>query len=69
MAKLAARGFDNTTLALIADYFTNLLQRVKIESTFSSYLEILRGIPEGSILVPTSFNLFVNDLMFYIKET
>ena len=69
MAKLAACGFDNTTLALITDYFTNLLQRVKIESTFSSYLEILRGISEGSILGPTSFNLFVNDLMFYIKET
>ena len=52
IAKLAAFGFDNATLALIMDYFTNRLQRVKIGVTFSSYLEILRNVPKGSIIGP-----------------
>ena len=34
IVKLAAYGFDNTALALINDYFTNLLQRVKIGTIF-----------------------------------
>ena len=69
IAKLAAYGFDNSVLALITDYLTKHLQRIKIGSNFSSYLEILRGIPQGSISGPMSCNLFIYDLMFLIKET
>ena len=70
IAKLPAYGFDdNTTLVLIIDYLTYLLQRVKTRSTFSSYLEVLKGIPQRSISGPGLFNLLINDLMFFIKET
>ena len=69
LPNLLTLAFANTALGLITDCLTSRLQQVIIGSNFSSYLEILRGIPQGSILRPILFNLFINDLMFSIKET
>ena len=52
LAKLLAYGFDESARGLIANYLSNRCQCVKIGSTFSSYLEILRGVSQGSILCP-----------------
>ena len=50
LANLSAFGFEKFAVAFIANYLSNRCQRVKIRSTFSSSLEILRGATQGSIL-------------------
>lgn len=49
-ANFSADGFGKTVLYLIAAYLTNRLQRAKIGAIFSSYLDILKCILQGSIL-------------------
>ena len=68
-AKLAAYGFEDSATSLISDYFSKRYQQVKIGSVFSSYLEILKGAPQVSILGPILFHIFINDLIFFIQET
>ena len=50
IAKLDAYGFDKNALKLINSYLSNRKQRVKIDEKYSSWNEILFGVPQGSVL-------------------
>ena len=45
--KLAKYGADENTLSLIKDYLTDRKQRVKLAGTFSPWLPVQTGIPQG----------------------
>ena len=68
ITKLHALNFDMNALNLIFDYLTGRKQRVKINSSFSSYLDIFQGVSQGSILGPLLFNLFLCDLSLFVEE-
>ena len=61
IAKLEAYGVGENSLRLIQNYLSQRQQRVKVGSSFSEWLEIILGIPQGSILGPILFNVFIND--------
>ena len=69
VAKLYAYGFDKNAWSLVKSYLSDRWQRIKMNSSFSTWSGLLLRIPQGSILGPILFNLFLNDLFFVIKET
>ena len=68
IAKFATYGFDYQSLRIIESFLSNRQQRTKINNSLSRYSEIIHVVPQGSILDPLLFNIYICDIFFDIIE-
>ena len=67
LAKRRAYGVDESFLCYIYSYLLNRKQCVRINNINSDFLNVISGVPQGSIVGPILFNCFFNDF-FYVIE-
>lgn len=68
LAKLRAYGLSDISLKLIRSYLSDRKQFVKIGNCKSANTEMKVGVPQGSVLGPTFFNIFFNDIFYFIQK-
>ena len=68
IAKLEAYGFDLSSLNLIFSYLSGRKQRTKVNNSFSKWSEISLGVPQGSILGPLLYNIYINNIFYVVDE-
>ena len=61
-------NFSKDSPETILSYLSHRYQRVKVNTTFSSWTELIRGIPQSSVIEPILFTIYLNDLFFLLND-
>ena len=69
LAKLNTYGFDYKSLKLISSFLSNRKYRTKINSSFSKWKHVFIGVPQGSVLEPLLFSIYMCYLFLFVSES
>ena len=67
--KLNAYGFSSSPLNFTLSYLSQRKQRVKINGSFSEWKTTSVDVPQGSVLGPLLFNIYINDMFMFILNS
>ena len=69
LQKLSLLGIDGFLLKWLQSFLENRTQVVKINSSYSETLRVLSGVPQGSVLGPTLFNMYIDDIVLSVEHS
>ena len=68
IAKFKAYGVLDQAINIIKSYFSDREQHVRIGNVHSSWKTTIRGVSQSSVIGPIFFNVFINDIFYFIKR-
>ena len=69
IAKIYAYGLSEETTTFFRSYLKRIGKRVRIDDILSSLQVLIPGVPQGSILGPILFDIFLNDFVVALKNS